>query len=321
MQPPYQLTSEILTLVSAISEKIGEINAAHLHRPPAELRKKNRVRTIHSTLAIEGNTLSQGQVTALFENKRVAGPLKEITEITNAISTYEQLHRFKAKSQASFLLAHRLLLKGLVAQPGKYRSKQAGIVKGRQLAHLAPPAQQVKPLMNALFGWLKKSKEHALISSSVFHYELEFIHPFADGNGRMGRLWQSVILQERHPVFAFLPVESMIRANQAAYYAALASSDKSGHSTPFITFMLKMMRDALEELLAAQNFSPASTDRIAHIAALFPEGMFTRRDYLRRHKNISAATASRDLRLAVEQGLIRKTGDKSRTVYHVVKNP
>src|SRR5690606_4287716 len=201
MKPPYQITGKILRLVASISEKIGEVNAAHLHKPPTALRKKNRIKTIHSSLEIEGNTLTIEQITAIVENKRVIGPKKDILEVKNAIAVYDYLDELNPYDFKSFCEAHRILMNGLIESAGKLRTKSVGIVKGAEVAHLAPPSAMLKPLMNDLFDYLKNGDDLVLIKSCVFHYEIEFIHPFIDGNGRMGRLWQTLILKDAYPVF------------------------------------------------------------------------------------------------------------------------
>lgn len=317
MKPPYQITDKILSLITSISEKIGEINAAHLQRPSPELRKKNRIRTIQSSLGIEGNTLTIEQVTTLLENKRVLGPKKDILEVKNALGVYEMLDKFRPDNLKDFCKAHAVLMHGLVDSPGKLRTQAVGIVKGKKLAHLAPPSSQVKPLMNDLFDFLKKDKEIVLIKSCVFHYELEFIHPFTDGNGRIGRLWQTVILKEKYPVFEFLPLETIIKEKQQQYYSALSKSDKEGHSTGFIEFMLDVINEALEELLRTTNVALTAEDRIASIKDIFGKNLFTRQDYLRHFKGISTATASRDLRMAVESGMLKRTGNGRISEYKV----
>ena len=261
-QPPYTITSKILKQITSISSKLGEINAAHLNRPSPELRKKNRIRTIQSSLAIEGNTLSEAQITALFENKRVIGPERDIREVQNAIEVYNQLERYNAYDYQSFLQAHKILMKGLIDSAGKYRNESVGIVKGNVVAHLAPPAIRVHPLMQDLFSYLKKSEDVLLIKSCVFHYEMEFIHPFLDGNGRMGRLWQTLILIQEYPVFEFLPLETIIKNRQEEYYEALSKSDKSGESSPFIEFMLEVIEEALENLLQNQQINLSSEERV-----------------------------------------------------------
>jgi len=315
MKPPYQITEEILNLVVAISERLGEINAIHLYKPPTELRKKNRIKTIQSSLEIEGNTLSEEQITALLNNQRIIAPQKDILEVKNAIAVYEKLQDFDANSLTDLVKAHAILMKGLVEDAGKLRTKNVGIVKGSKVAHVAPQGALIKGLMNDLFSYLEKDQEILLIKSCVFHYEFEFIHPFSDGNGRMGRLWQTLILMQKYPVFAYLPVESLIKENQEAYYEALSISDKSGHSTVFIEFILNIILKALEELLKTQNRTLTTEDRIELFKAIISTKEFSRKDYLESFKNISQATASRDLKWAVNKGILVKMGDKRLTRY------
>lgn len=315
MKPPYKITARILSLVSVISERIGEINSAHLSKPPTKLRKRNKIKTIQSSLEIEGNTLSVEKITAIFENKRVLGPEKDILEVKNAIAVYEQLSEFDPYSFSSLCKAHRILMEGLVETPGKIRTKSAGIVKGSKLAHIAPPSEMVKPLMNDLFAYLKNNDDITLIKSCVFHYELEFIHPFQDGNGRMGRLWQSIILLDKYQVFEYLPLEALIKEKQKEYYDALEKSDKMGESTFFIEFMLGIIKESLDDLLQTQNVTLTNLDRIRIFSPLIKEEFFNRKNYLRYFKEISPATASRDLQFAVENGIIDKFGDKNTTKY------
>ncbi|MEC3908735.1 Fic family protein [Tamlana sp. 2201CG12-4] len=315
MKPPYQVTDNILELVVAISERLGEINATHLYKPPTELRKKNRIKTIQSSLEIEGNTLTEEQITALLNNKRVIAPQKDILEVQNAIKVYEQLRMFNPNKLKDLEKAHAILLHGLIEDAGKLRTKNVGIVKGSKVEHLAPSGDMVKGLMHDLFNYLKTDKDILLIKSCVFHYEFEFIHPFLDGNGRMGRLWQTLILMQQYPVFEFLPVESLIKENQEEYYKVLSMSDKSGHSTPFIEFMLNIILQALGNLLKTQNRTLTTRDRIELYKDIIKDNQFSRKDYLHNFKDISQATASRDLKWAVEQQILSKTGDKRLTKY------
>jgi Fic family protein len=319
MKPPYSITPAILTLISSISEKLGIINASHLQAPRTELRKANRIKTIHSTLEIEGNTLSLDQVTAVIENKRVIAPQKDILEVKNAIHVYDAFQSFNALSLPSFLKAHALLMKGLIPMPGKFRTAGAGIVKGSKLTHLAPKANMVKALMNDLFSYLKNDKDLLLIKSCVFHYELEFIHPFVDGNGRMGRLWQSVILKELNPIFVFLPVELIIKQRQSEYYKVLEKSDKSGNSTLFIEFILAAIDEALSMQVNQRRAPVTAEERIKIFREQFGKNEFSRKDYLEYFKEISAPTASRDLKSAVEQKIIKRRGDKRTAVYNFSK--
>jgi len=314
MKPPYDINADILHLISEISSKLGEVKAYFLQRQSPQLRKQNRIKTIHSSLNIEGNTLTVEQITAIVDNKKVIGPEKDVKEVLNAIKAYNNLAHYAPKNQESFLKAHKVLMNGLVDSPGKYRNKGVGIIKGDNLAHVAPPAENVLHLMTDLFDYLQKEKDIALIKSCVFHYEMEFIHPFIDGNGRMGRLWQTLILLQEYPVFEFLPFETLIAKDQEQYYRALAISDQSGKSTAFIEYMLSIINGALKDLLNFNNRTFSSFDRIEFFRSLVTKS-FTRKDYMNSFKNISSATASRDLQKGVEKGLLTKTGSLNQTVY------
>lgn len=318
MKPPYDITSKILSLIASISEKIGEVSAYHLDKPSPQLRKQNKIKTIHSSLRIEGNTLSEQQITALLENKRIVGPEKDILEVLNAIKVYETLSVFKPNSEKDFLKAHKLLMEGLMGNPGKYRNQGVGIFQGEDVAHIAPPAGNVPTLMHQLFEYLKSSDEIALVKSCVFHYEMEFIHPFLDGNGRMGRLWQTVILRNKYAVFEFLPFESLITKSQQNYYEALAKSDKSGNSTVFIEYMLDVIDQSLSELLMPNQRIMTETGRLDYFYFL-GKNEFTRKDYLNVFKNVSVATASRDLKKGLEMGLFEREGTKNTALYKLIK--
>ena len=287
-----------------------------LDRPSPKLRKQNRIKTIHSSLKIEGNTLTEEQITALLENRRVIGPKKDVIEVLNTIKIYENLHEYKPSNQKSFLKAHRNLMKGLIESCGKYRNQSVGIVKGSKVEHLAPPHENVPHLMKDLFDYLKKSDEIELIKSCVFHYEMEFIHPFLDGNGRMGRLWQTLILMEKYPLFEFLPFETLISNDQEKYYKALAESDKSGTSTKFIEYMLSIIDVSINELLNFNNRTLNETDRLEYFVSL-NKSEFTRKNYMDVFKNISSATASRDLKKGTKLGLFEKFGEKNKTMYRL----
>ena len=242
MKPPYEITTKILKLVTSISEKLGEVNASFLVKSSPSLRKQNQIKTIHSSLKIEGNTLTEQQITAILENKRVIGPEKDIKEVQNAIKVYEQIENFKFDTLNSFLDAHKTLMDGLISSAGEFRKEGVGIVKGSKIEHMAPPAENVRYLMNDLFKYVKSDNEITLIKSCVFHYEMEFIHPFTDGNGRMGRLWQTVILMSKHPVFQFIPFETLISETQEDYYKVLSICDKTGKSTVFMEYMLSVVK-------------------------------------------------------------------------------
>ncbi len=315
-RPPYDITPKILHLVSTISEKIGEANTLFLDKQSPQLRKQNKIKTIQSSLAIEGNTLSEDQITALIENKLIIGPKKDITEVKNAIEVYDHLDLFNPYSEKSFLLAHATLMKELVTQPGVYRTSGVGVIKGSKVEHLAPSAQIVTGLMKELFQYLKKDEEIPLIKSCVFHYEMEFIHPFIDGNGRMGRLWQTLILKNRYAVFEFLPFETLISQSQNEYYQALAASDKTGNSTVFIEYMLNIIDSSLGDLLKINSQTLTPEQRIAHFLSL-NKIEFSRKDYMDIFKTISSATASRDLKKAVELNLISAKGKGNQMRYFI----
>jgi len=317
MKPPYEITHSILQLITAISEKLGAVNANLVNRPSPQLRKENRIKTIHASLKIEGNTLTEAQITALLDHKKVIGPKKDVMEVVNAIDTYENLQKYNPFNENSFLKAHQNLLQGLLSNAGAYRNQNVGIVKGSKIAHIAPPAANVPFLMKDLFEYLKKSDEIVLIKSCVFHYEMEFIHPFLDGNGRMGRLWQTRILMEKYPVFEFLPLETLISKNQENYYNALAKSDQLGTSTVFIEYMLGIIDVSLSQLLDFNNRTLTDKDRLDYFVSL-QKTEFTRKEYMNIFKDISSATASRDLKKGVELGIFQKIGDKNKTSYRVL---
>ncbi len=316
MKPPYDITPKILKLITSISEKLGEINATYLSKQSPQLRKQNRIKTIHSSLQIEGNTLTEEQITALIENKRVIGPEKDVLEVLNAIKLYENLEKYKFYSDKSFLKAHKVLMNGLIQSPGKYRTKGVGIVKGNMVEHVAPPAENVPYLMKDLFEYLKDSEELTLIKSCVFHYEMEFIHPFIDGNGRMGRLWQTLILMSEYPVFEFLPFQTLISQTQNEYYNSLAMCDKLGKSTIFIEYMLGVIDKSLSNLLDYNNRIFKDIDRLEYFIKLGAKE-FTRKDYMNTFKNLSSATASRDLKKGLELKLFESIGFLNKTKYLV----
>lgn len=244
--PPVTLTPDILSLVADISERIGRWSVVGESTLSPQLRRGNRIRTIQASLAIENNTLSLEQVTAVLEGKRVLGLPREIQEVRNAFAAYDQLPQWRPSSREDLLAAHGLLMAGLVDDAGQFRRAGVGIYRGEALVHMAPPASRVPVLVDDLLAWLERGELHPLIASCVFHYEFEFIHPFADGNGRMGRLWQTLVLGQWKPVLAWLPVESVIRDRQDAYYAALAESDQTSEATPFVRFMLRALLAAID---------------------------------------------------------------------------
>ena len=261
-RPPFTISAKAINLIAEISAQIERYAIRMEQMDSLKLRKANRIRTIHSSLAIEGNQLSEGEVLAILEGKTVIAPQKEILEVRNAIRTYELYPTLNPYSIDDMLTAHQTMMAGLIDEAGMFRKKGVGVFDGTTAVHIAPPAERVKGLMNDLFIWLENSEDHLLIKSCVFHYEFEFIHPFTDGNGRTGRLWQSLILGKLNPLFGHLPVENMIYANQQAYYDAIAKSSAIGDSQPFIDFMLQEILNALEE------HKGASADEIGHANSL-----------------------------------------------------
>lgn len=243
-KPPFTITTDILNLVAEISQQVGRLDASALNNSP-QLRKQNRIKTITGTLAIEGNTLTEEQVTAIVDGRHVLGSARELAEVKGAIAAYDALPTFTPGKLDDLLAAHGLMMSEILVNAGEFRNQAVGIHKGNVVHHVAPPAHQVSGLMADLIRWLKQAKDHPLITSSVFHYEFEFIHPFADGNGRMGRLWQTLILSKWHPLFLSLPLESVIKDNQPQYYEALEQADQQAESTPFIHFMLTVIAQTL----------------------------------------------------------------------------
>jgi Fic family protein len=244
-KPPYEITPNIVNLVAEIAEAVGRFTALGDKSLTPKLRRENRLRSIQASLAIENNTLTLTEVTALINGKRVAGSAREIQEVKNAFAAYEALENWTPTSFDDLLAAHKLMMDSLVEDAGHFRTGSVGVFKGEQLVHMAPPAKRVPFLMSDLMTWLANTKEHPLVASSLFHYEFEYIHPFSDGNGRMGRLWQTVILKTWKPLLAYLPVETVIKANQRDYYAALAQADKEANATGFVEFLLQSLLKSL----------------------------------------------------------------------------
>ena len=251
--PPFTISAKIIDLISRISERIGEINSLESSPRNVQLRKGNRIKTIHSSLAIENNSLNLEQITAIIDGKRVLGAPNEIQEVKNAVQAYDLLLSLDSTNEKDLLRAHSLMMSDLVSRNGKYRMDGVGIFDGTEVVHIAPPADRVPALMADLFDWLKNSDTHPLVKSCVFHYEFEFIHPFQDGNGRMGRFWQTVILKDWKDVFSWIPVETLIKENQAEYYNALNVSDTNADSTLFIEFMLSLILRTIDEIIANEN--------------------------------------------------------------------
>ena len=256
--PPFTVSAEAINLIAEISGQIERYAIRLEQEDGLRLRKANRIKTIHSSLAIEGNTLTEDEVRDIIDGKNVVAPIKQIQEVKNAIATYELYPKLNPFSVKDLLKSHGVMMQALVDDAGKFRRSGVGVFSEHGLVHMAPPADRVPMLMDDLFGWLKESKDHLLIRSCVFHYEFEFIHPFIDGNGRTGRLWQSLILGKLHPLFEHLPVENMVYANQQAYYDAITASTNVGQSGPFIDFMLNEIFKTLKQHQG--EFLPLASD-------------------------------------------------------------
>ena len=247
--PPYDITDDMLVLVSEIMEQLGHLNAINDLEKLPRLRRISRIKSIHSSLAIENNTLTIAQVEDVINGKRVLGPQEDIQEVKNAFEAYKQINNLDVFNVDKLLEVHAVMMKGLVAQVGRFRTTQVGVYNSNgKLIHMGTQQEFVPVQMIALFDWLKESKSNMLIKSSVFHYEFEFIHPFQDGNGRMGRLWQTALLAEWKSIFEWIPIESIIKDNQQQYYDAIKKSTSEGKSNQFILFMLDVINKAIKDI-------------------------------------------------------------------------
>ncbi len=245
--PPFQVSAATINMIAEISALIERFVIRLEQADGLHLRKANRIKTIRGTLAIEGNTLSESLITDIIAGKTVVAPIREIQEVKNAVKTYNAYPTLDPFSVKDMLKAHGLMMEALADDAGHFRKREVGVFQGNVPIHVAPPADKVPFLMDDLFHWLKNAKDHLLIKSCVFHYEFEFIHPFSDGNGRIGRLWQSLILGKLNPVFEHLPVENMVFSNQQKYYQAIQKSTQKADSGIFIDFMLGEILGTLKE--------------------------------------------------------------------------
>ena len=321
-KPPFTVSAKAINLIAKISSQLERYAIRMEQEDTLRLRRANRIKTIHSSLAIEGNTLSEGEVQAVLEGKKVIAPLKEIQEVKNAIKTYELYPKLNPFSILDLLLAHGTMMSGLVDEAGMFRKGGVGVFDGDKPIHIAPPADRVRDLMSDLFGWLENADDHLLIRSCVFHYEFEFIHPFADGNGRIGRLWQSLILGRLNPIFEHLPVENMVYSNQQAYYYAINRSSDLGDSGPFIDFMLEEILDALVVHQGKSNADIAD-EKGLNYQQLRVLG------YLRADRHTTAAKIAADLDMSARQiermladmkakGIIRRIGANRNGYWEIV---
>ena len=314
-EPPFTLSTEIVNLAAEISAKVERF-VIRLEQPDGlRLRRINQIQSIHSSLAIEGNMLSEDQVSDIIEGKRVIAPAREILEVKNALQTYELYSSLNAFSEKDLLKAHGVMMQGIIPDAGKYRNCNEGVFKGNKCVHFAPPPNMVPVLMKNLFSWLKRSKMHWLIRSCIFHYEFEFVHPFRDGNGRMGRLWQSLILGKWNSVFAHLPVENLVYANQQEYYNAINASSTAGNCNIFVEFMLNKILEALKDAQKIEVETPiavavhltARQEKI--IAALKKNNFLTEKDLAEKF-GVTPRTIERDLAKLQQNGTLTRVGSK-----------
>jgi Fic family protein len=310
-QPPFTPTPRLFALATEIGEYLGVWSAASETRLTPMLRRGNRIRTIQASLQIEQNTLSVEQVSAVIEGKPVWGPLREIQEVKNAFATYERLESWSPYNESDLLYAHGLLMAALIDDAGVYRRGGVGIFQGEQLIHLAPPAARVAGLMADLLHWAERTDLPPLLASCLFHYEFEFIHPFSDGNGRMGRFWQTLMLSKWRPLLAWLPVETVVRDRQADYYAALARSDAQAEGSLFVEFMLEAIRDALRGSTTDQVDDQVSDQVQALLAQM--DRHFCSASELMRRLGLSHKPTFRNnyLNPALELGLIEMSAPDS----------
>jgi len=249
----------MLGKVAEIAERLGRWRQASRDALQPQLRRNHRIRSVQASLAIEQNTLTLEQVTAVLDGRPVLGLPREIQEVKNAFAACDALPEWDPTRLDDLCAAHGLLMRGLADDAGRLRRGGVGIYRGERLLHMAPPANQLPRLLKDLLGWLAKTEAHPLIASSAVHYELEFIHPFSDGNGRIGRLWQTLILSRWQPMLAYLPVETVIQRRQDDYYRALGEADRASDCSGFIRFMLEAIDDALQQALETGGVGAVKT--------------------------------------------------------------
>lgn len=306
--PPFQMTDNIMNLLAETSEQIGRIKVLSHDNLNPHLRKENRIRTIHSSLAIEQNPLTLEEVTAILDGKRILGNPNEIREVKNAYATYEMMLELNPYSVDDLLEAHKQMMAGLISENGKFRTSGVGVFAGDQVIHMAPPAKLVPGEIQNLITWYRNSKVHPLIKSAIFHYEFEFIHPFADGNGRMGRLWHSLLLGNWNEFFFWLPIEELIRSRQEEYYQALGKSDELGESSPFVEFMMEVILDTLKETTVVGKTKKAENPQVQKLLEVLDGEELSATEIMERLGLSHRPTFRRNyLNPALEEGLIEMT--------------
>lgn len=307
-KPPFEITEAALSDVMAIGELVGKISSTQQLSSSPILRRENRIKTIYSSLAIEQNTLSLEQVTAVLSGKRVLAPPKDIAEVKNAYEVYDHLAELNPYSMDDLLFAHRIMMQGLVREAGEFRSRPVGVVDSKgNVLHFGTLPQYVPSLMEELIQWTESSTLPILIKSCVFHYEFEVIHPFADGNGRIGRLWHTLLLSQWNPLFAWLPIESIIHDHQPEYYAAINQSNAEGEGTAFIEFMLGVIKESLEEAVGEQPaampvLQNKKETRWTKIECFLRKNSYIQNADVQQLLDVSPATASRILAALTKEG-------------------
>ncbi|WP_302199249.1 Fic family protein [uncultured Gemmiger sp.] len=322
-KPPFEITNRMIDYVAEIAELLGKLNVTDALSSNPTLRRSNRIRTIHGSLAIEQNTLSLEQVTAVLNGKHVLAPPKDIAEVKNAYEIYERLDELDPYSVDDLLTAHGIMTRSLVEESGIFRTRPVGVVDSKgQVLHFGTLPQYVPNLVMELLEWVKTSEIHMLIRSCVFHYELELIHPFADGNGRVGRLWHTLLLSKWNPAFAWLPVESIIHDRQQEYYDAINASNDAGESTVFIEFMMSAIKASLMDAISTSDeMSDGKMDK-ATMRWKQIEKFLETRPYImnadvRSICGVSAATANRILSSLVTEEKIIKIRNRNHWVYRL----
>ena len=330
--PPFTISANAINLIAEISAQIERYAIRLEQNDKLRLRKANRVRTIHSSLAIEGNTLSEDEVKDIIDGKTVVASLRQIQEVKNAIKTYELYSGLNPFNVKDLLKAHGTMMMALTDDAGKFRSGGVGVFSEKGLVHMAPPADRVPKLIEDLFEWLKQAKDHLLIRSCVFHYEFEFIHPFSDGNGRTGRLWQSLILGRLHPLFEYLPVENMVYANQEAYYNAIQTSTKAADSGPFIDFMLQEILNTLKEhqgkpIMNIETESSSVRDKVrdkfgissGQIIDLIYQNPSITLDEIAAHLSVTRRSIEKKIKELRDAGIIKRVGSNKSGLWSIIE--
>lgn len=318
-KPPYNITDKMLDYVSKIMKKIGEINYINLNKKP-ELRKQNRINSIHSSLAIENNALSLNQVKDVIDGKPVIGEKRDIQEVKNAYKAYEELKNINPYSIEDIKKIHGIMTFLVEEESGKFRTHGEGVYDGEELIFLCPPAKMVDSLMEQLFKWLNEAKDivHPLILSSVFHYEFVFIHPFGDGNGRMARLWQTAILSKWEKVFEYIPIESLIKKYQEDYYKAINDSNKNGNSNEFIEFMLKMINETVSDLLETTTQETTQKTTQEKIIELIKKDPSITQTEMANKLGITRDGISYNIKILKENGVIERVGSLKKGSWKII---